>query len=116
MARYPQQLCETICRGLAKHKRLDAKGLDPVGEVQINAIGEYDPNMNVQLHEEDGVETVKVQPDFELIAFDFVSNPSTQGAFMAPAAMNEGKENKEAAQCKMYCKVEHIISDILTGE
>ena len=69
-----------------------------------------------EIHEEDGAETVKVQPDFELIAFDFVSNPSTQGAFMAPAAMNEGKENKEAAQCKMYCKVEHIISDILTGE
>ncbi len=69
-----------------------------------------------EIHEEDGVETVKVQPDFELIAFDFVSNPSTQGAFMAPAAMNEGKDSKDALQCKMYCKVEHIISDILTGE
>ena len=30
----------------------------------------------------------EVQDDFELIAFDFVSNPSTHGAFMAP--MNEG--------------------------
>jgi hypothetical protein len=27
-----------------------------------------------------------VGDDFELIAFDFVSNPSTQGAFMAPSA------------------------------
>ena len=27
-------------------------------------------------------DTVEVQPDFELIAFDFVSNPSTHGAFM----------------------------------
>lgn len=32
--------------------------------------------------------TVEVQDDFELIGWDFVSNPSTQGAFMYPA--NEG--------------------------
>ena len=35
-------------------------------------------------------DTVEVQPDFELIAFDFVSNPSTHGAFMRP--VNEGVE------------------------
>ena len=29
--------------------------------------------------------TVEVQDDFELIGWDFVSNPSTQGAFMYPA-------------------------------
>ena len=34
----------------------------------------------------------EVQPDFELIAFDFVSNPATQGAFMHP--MTEGVGNK----------------------
>ena len=28
--------------------------------------------------------TLEVQPDFELIAFDFVSNPSTHGAFLSP--------------------------------
>jgi hypothetical protein len=28
--------------------------------------------------------TVEVQDDFELIGWDFVSNPSTQGAFMFP--------------------------------
>ena len=33
--------------------------------------------------------TVAVQPDFELIAFDFVSNPSTQGAFMSPGKIND---------------------------
>ncbi len=33
---------------------------------------------------EEGEDTVEVQPDFELIAFDFVSNPSTHGAFMRP--------------------------------
>ena len=40
---------------------------------------------------EDG--TVEVQPDFELIAFDFVSNPSTHGAFMRP--VNEGVEKQK---------------------
>ena len=29
-------------------------------------------------------QSLEVQPDFELIAFDFVSNPSTQGAFYEP--------------------------------
>ena len=37
-------------------------------------------------------DTVEVQPDFELIAFDFVSNPSTHGAFMRP--VNEGVDKK----------------------
>lgn len=32
-----------------------------------------------------------VGDDFELIAFDFVSNPSTQGAFMAPSANAAGQ-------------------------
>lgn len=31
-----------------------------------------------------------VGDDFELIAFDFVSNPSTQGAFMAPIGAQQG--------------------------
>ena len=61
-----------------------------------------------------GEDTVEVQPDFELIAFDFVSNPSTHGAFMRP--MNEGVENKKARTCGKYCKVESIINDILRGE
>ena len=39
-----------------------------------------------------GKQTVAVQPDFELIAFDFVSNPSTQGAFLHPT--NEGVINE----------------------
>ena len=33
--------------------------------------------------------TVEVQDDFELIGWDFVSNPSTQGAFMYPVRTNE---------------------------
>ena len=59
----------------------------------------------------------EVQPDFELIAFDFVSNPSTQGAFMHP--MTEGIDEKELRtpiECGKYCKVEYIINDIIRGE
>ena len=60
-----------------------------------------------------GEDTVEVQPDFELIAFDFVSNPSTHGAFMRP--MNEGVENNKVRTCGKYCKVEAIINDIMRG-
>ena len=55
--------------------------------------------------------TVKVKDDFELIAFDFVSNPSTQGAFMAPL-----KEGVEPKLCSVDCKIESIINDIFRGE
>ena len=55
---------------------------------------------------EDG--TVEVQPDFELIAFDFVSNPSTHGAFMRP--VNEGVEEQ-----KPETKIESIINSIMRG-
>tara|TARA_B100000700_G_scaffold68785_1_gene76147 strand:- start:191 stop:838 length:648 start_codon:yes stop_codon:yes gene_type:complete len=62
----------------------------------------------------------QVQPDFELIAFDFVSNPSTHGAFMAPA--NEGvlKEGTEVGTrhdgvCCHDCKIEDIIDEIIRG-
>ena len=41
--------------------------------------------------EEISENTVEVQEDFELIGWDFVSNPSTQGAFMYPDGyQNEG--------------------------
>ena len=33
--------------------------------------------------------TLEVQPDFELVCWDFVSNPSTHGAFMNPISLNE---------------------------
>ena len=67
---------------------------------------------------EEGEDTVEVQPDFELIAFDFVSNPSTQGAFLYP--IKEGVENKVNGirlpeDCGKYCGVETTIHDIITG-
>ena len=55
-------------------------------------------------------EAVEVQDDFELIAFDFVSNPSTQGAFLDPL-----REGKEQQACRKFCKTESIINDILQG-
>ena len=68
--------------------------------------------------EDDGgkgeVPAQEVQPDFELIAFDFVSNPSTQGAFMFP--MKESVNRERAPElCDVYCKTESIISDIISG-
>ena len=64
-----------------------------------------------ELDENDEKDTVQVQPDFELIAFDFVSNPSTHGAFLSP--LKEGVENN---QINKITKVESIINDILRGE
>jgi len=57
-----------------------------------------------------------VQDDFELIAFDFVSNPSTRGAFMFPSGnINEGTRGvvKNPVTNK-WEKVESIVRDILT--
>jgi len=64
-----------------------------------------------EIHEDDSVE---VQPDFELIAFDFVSNPSTQGAFMHP--LQEGVDKSKTRTCGKWCKVEYIINTIMRGE
>ena len=64
---------------------------------------------------EDG--TQEVQPDFELIAFDFVSNPSTHGAFMYPMqeSVNNDIEIPAGRACGDYCKVESIVNDIMRG-
>ena len=71
-----------------------------------------------EIHEEGGDDTVEVQPDFELIAFDFVSNPSTHGAFLSPT--NEGKLHEGVGTrdgvCCHDCKIEEIINDIFRGE
>jgi len=62
-----------------------------------------------------------VNDDFELVAFDFVSNPSTRGAFLEPVNLNESvdpsgtKVVTEGRVCSKYCKVEGIIHEILGG-
>jgi hypothetical protein len=55
--------------------------------------------------------TVEVQEDFELICWDFVSNPSTQGAFMRPTGMNESVNNNITKN--KYADVNSIITSIL---
>jgi hypothetical protein len=52
--------------------------------------------------------TLMVQPDFELVCWDFVSNPSTQGAFMNPISLNEGK-----IKAGKYDRLDSIINNIL---
>jgi Prohead core protein serine protease len=54
----------------------------------------------------------EVQDDFELIAFDFVSNPSTRGAFLFPSgALNESVTPNIVNK---YAKIESIIHDIIS--
>jgi hypothetical protein len=54
--------------------------------------------------------TVEVQEDFELICWDFVSNPSTHGAFMRPTSMHESV-NKTITN--KYARVHDAITSIL---
>ena len=74
-------------------------GISSRGLGSVETIKEYDQG------EED---TVEVQPDFELIAFDFVSNPSTHGAFMRP--VNESVQPKTPEN-----NIERIINSIMRG-
>jgi len=52
-------------------------------------------------------ETLEVQDDFELLAWDFVSTPSNPGSYMH--LIKEGKENT----INPYSKVNNILTDIL---
>ena len=52
--------------------------------------------------------TLEVQPDFELVCWDFVSNPSTHGAFMNPISLQVGKTS-----VSKYSSLDSIINDIL---
>lgn len=52
---------------------------------------------------------VEVQDDFEIVCWDLVSNPSTQGAFMNN--LNESVNNQGANK---YGKVNSLISDIIS--
>ena len=52
--------------------------------------------------------TLEVQADFELVCWDFVSNPSTHGAFMNPITLQEGNQ-----KANKYNGLDTIINDIL---
>ena len=60
--------------------------------------------------------SMKVGDDFELIAFDFVSNPSTHGAFMHPLSEGVDKSQIQGRTCGTYCKAEELINQIIRGE
>lgn len=62
---------------------------------------------------EGGEETVEVQPDFELITFDFVSNPSTHGAFLKPTNESIIKESTQYNISDQKTKAEGLIRDII---
>ena len=51
---------------------------------------------------------LEVQDDFDLVCWDFVSNPSTHGAFMNPVSLSEGK-----IKVSKYSNLDIIINDIL---
>ena len=60
-----------------------------------------------------GEGTVEVQDDFELLCWDFVSTPSTQGAFMTPTGLSEGYKPQYDNK---YSKINTLISDIICSQ
>ena len=56
----------------------------------------------------EGNSAMEVQPDFELIAFDFVSNPSTQGAFLSPV-----NESVNRVITEKYENISKLIQEII---
>jgi len=61
-----------------------------------------------------GEGTLEVQDDFELLCWDFVSTPSTQGAFMKPTGLNENYNPKQPTN--KYNKINTLISDIICAQ
>jgi hypothetical protein len=62
-----------------------------------------------------GEGTVEVQDDFELLCWDFVSTPSTQGAFVRPVGLSEGV-NPNYSKNNKYSKVNSLISEIICSQ
>lgn len=58
-----------------------------------------------------------VQDDFSLISYDFVSTPSTQGAFMyeKTSTLNESVNHTETYIDPYYLEIDAIVHDILTN-
>ena len=56
-------------------------------------------------------ETVEVQDDLDIVCWDFVSTPSTQGAFME--IVNESLNHNASKQQPQLQKINELITDIL---
>jgi hypothetical protein len=63
-----------------------------------------------------GEGTVEVQDDFELLCWDFVSTPSTQGAFMRPVGTMNENYNPSIKTYNKYTKVNQLISEIICSQ
>ena len=88
-------------------KALFAAGLT-VG-VSSRGMGSVEESLN-----ENGDPTVTVQDDFELLCWDFVSTPSTPGAYVSPVNVNVNiNEGKIKSPEYKYTKVNNIIRDII---
>jgi hypothetical protein len=104
------------------------KGNDLIGKVEI--LGTPSGNILKELFKSGitlgissrGMGTTKdvkgetiVNDDFELVAFDFVSNPSTRGAFLEPVASSKINESvkPQGRVCSKYCKAEALIHEII---
>ena len=58
---------------------------------------------------------VVVGEDFELIGWDFVSNPSTHGAFMTPLTESVNKKIQEQHDvCGDFCRAQDLMREIIT--
>jgi hypothetical protein len=58
-----------------------------------------------------GENTVEVQDDFDLVCWDFVSTPSTHGAYMRPTMINESISiNKNTNK---YQRINELVTDII---
>ena len=88
--------------------KIAIKYLDSKSTRQLANIVVYTEDRSVkEIAEEDGPEpTVEVQPDFELICWDFVSEPSTTGAFM----LSEGKDGDVFTKAD---RINRALNDIL---
>jgi hypothetical protein len=66
--------------------------------------------------EQIGENKVKVGQDFELLGWDFVSNPSTQGAFMEQLTESVKKDYAQIGTdiCGEWCKSHDLIREIIT--
>lgn len=59
-----------------------------------------------------GENTVEVQEDFDLVCWDFVSTPSTHGAYMKPVSLNESKQY-HTQNLNQYDRINSLITDII---
>lgn len=62
-----------------------------------------------------GENTVEVQDDFDLVCWDFVSTPSTHGAYMKPVSLAESKQYN-TTNFNKYDKINSLITDIICSQ